>query len=160
MLHRWHFLYLKQSIPMTCYFEPRGLKLKPLVHQWSVVPLYLLIKVIFFMTLSYIEVLLGLFSMPPWFILKYPTMLTTLACTILLCHWELVERILCHLKGAGNHGLLFQCPQDLSLYGYVDGDWASDLDDCKFTSNFCVFFGGNLTSWGSKKQSIISRSST
>ena len=30
----------------------------------------------------------------------------------------------------------------------------------KSTSSFCVYLGGNLISWGSKKQSIISRSST
>lgn len=34
-----------------------------------------------------------------------------------------------------------------------------DPDDRKSTSSICVFFAGTLISWGSKKQSIISRSS-
>ncbi|KAA0046194.1 putative mitochondrial protein [Cucumis melo var. makuwa] len=77
-----------------------------------------------------------------------------------LIHWQLVKRILRYLKGSLSHGLWLQCSTNLSIVGFVDADWASDPDDMKSTSGYCVYFGNTLVSWGSKKQSIISQSST
>lgn len=77
-----------------------------------------------------------------------------------LAHWQAVKRILHYLKGSFSSDLLLKPPTDLRLYGYADTDWASDPNDRKSTSGFCIFFGENLVAWGSKKQSIISRSST
>ncbi|KAA0059238.1 putative mitochondrial protein [Cucumis melo var. makuwa] len=75
-------------------------------------------------------------------------------------HWQLVKRILRYLKGVLYHALWLSKSDNMSLDGFVDADWASDSDDRKSTSGFCVYFGNNLVSWGSKKQSIIDRSST
>ncbi|XP_060674642.1 uncharacterized protein LOC132804377 [Ziziphus jujuba] len=47
-----------------------------------------------------------------------------------------------------------------TLYGFTDADWASDVDDCHSTSNYCIFLGKNLVSWSSKKQNVVARSST
>ncbi|KAA0066309.1 putative mitochondrial protein [Cucumis melo var. makuwa] len=76
-----------------------------------------------------------------------------------LTHWQLVKHILRYLKGALSHGLRLKHSNNLSLVGFVDVDWASDLVDRKSSSGFCVYFDNNLVSWGSKKQSIIFRSS-
>lgn len=61
-----------------------------------------------------------------------------------IIHWQAVKRILRYLKGTLNHGLVFSKPKELLLTGYANADWASDPDDRKSTSGFCVYFGGNL----------------
>src|SRR6266540_5801944 len=73
-------------------------------------------------------------------------------------HLEAVYRILRYLKGTPGRGLLFKSNMHLVVDGYCDADWASCLDDRRSTSGFCVFVGGNLVSWRSKKQAVISRS--
>jgi hypothetical protein len=43
---------------------------------------------------------------------------------------------------------------------YTDADRAGCPDTCRFTSGYVVFLDDNLISWSSKRQNIISRSST
>jgi hypothetical protein len=42
--------------------------------------------------------------------------------------------------------------------GYSDSHWAGCQDDRRSTSGYCLFVGGNLMSWISKKQTVVSRS--
>lgn len=57
-----------------------------------------------------------------------------------------MKQILQYLHGTLHHSLMFHKPTDLFVHGFVDFDWAFDLDYRKFTSNYCVYFGGNLIS--------------
>ncbi|XP_019054242.1 PREDICTED: uncharacterized protein LOC109115063 [Nelumbo nucifera] len=75
-------------------------------------------------------------------------------------HWKLIKRILRYLAGTVSHGLHLKATQNLCLYAFSDADWASDIDDRRSTTGFCVYLGENLVSWSSKKQHTISRSST
>ena len=73
-------------------------------------------------------------------------------------HLDIVYRILRYLKGSPGKGLWFKSNGHLGVDGYSDADWASCLDDRRSTSGYCVFVGGNLVSWRSKKQPVVSKS--
>jgi len=66
-------------------------------------------------------------------------------------HLDAVYRILRYLKSSPGKGLMFKSFGHLNVEGYCDADWASYLDDRRSTSGYCVFVGGNLISWRSKK---------
>jgi hypothetical protein len=57
-------------------------------------------------------------------------------------------------------GLCFTRSGSSLLSAYSDADWAGNVNDRRSTSGFVIFFGGNLISWSSRKQSTVSRSST
>ena len=75
-------------------------------------------------------------------------------------HWQAVKRILRYLSGTLDYGLHLTKSTHLNLTAFCDADWGSDPDDRKSTSGFCVYLGANVVSWASKKQHIVSRSST
>jgi hypothetical protein len=74
-------------------------------------------------------------------------------------HMNLVKQILHYIKGTMQHGLHISCAATQDLVIYSDADWVSYLDTRRSTSGFCAYLGGNLVSWSSKHQHIISRSS-
>ena len=75
-------------------------------------------------------------------------------------HWKSVKRILRYLSGTLDYGLHLRRSSQLKLVGFAAADCATDPDDRRSTSGYCVFLGENLVSWYSKKQRTISRSST
>ncbi|KAJ0965657.1 hypothetical protein J5N97_026795 [Dioscorea zingiberensis] len=75
-------------------------------------------------------------------------------------HWAVDLRILRYLRGTQFHSLLFPSSSSLELRAYSDADWVGDPTDHKSTTGFCIFLGDSLISWKSKKQPIVSRSST
>ncbi|KAJ9550333.1 hypothetical protein OSB04_014378 [Centaurea solstitialis] len=75
-------------------------------------------------------------------------------------HWGAVLRILRYLRGTQFQSLLFPSTSSLKLSAYSDASWDSDPSDRKSTTGFCIFLGDSLISWKSKKQDVVSRSST
>ena len=73
-------------------------------------------------------------------------------------HMNAANRILRYLKGCPGKGILFSANGHLKIEGYTDADWAGCLDDRRSTSGYCMFVGGNLVSWRSKKQTVVARS--
>jgi hypothetical protein len=58
-----------------------------------------------------------------------------------------------------SHHLFFPRSSSLHLQAYCDATWASDPSDHRSLSVYCVFLGGSLIAWKTKKQVAISRSS-
>ncbi|KAK9064797.1 hypothetical protein SSX86_016179 [Deinandra increscens subsp. villosa] len=76
-----------------------------------------------------------------------------------LDHWNALKRIIRYLQGTSHYGLTLSKSSSLSLVAYTDADWAGCPNTRRSTSGYCVYFGNNLVSWSSKRQSTISRSS-
>lgn len=73
-------------------------------------------------------------------------------------HFKAVKRILRYLQGTIDYGIQFTKKTSLDVVGYFDANWGTDIDDRQSTTGFCIFLGGNPVAWGSKKQSVVSRS--
>ena len=57
-------------------------------------------------------------------------------------------------------GIMFKKTGKLNLSIYTDSDFGGSLVDHRSTTGYCTMFGGNLITWRSSKQSIISKSCT
>jgi hypothetical protein len=65
-----------------------------------------------------------------------------------------------YVVGTLNFGLWYTQSEDNHLSSYTDNDFVGSLDDWKRTSRYAFHLGMNLISWASKKQPIVSISST
>jgi hypothetical protein len=74
-------------------------------------------------------------------------------------HYSHLLRVLHYLRGTISRCLFFPRSTTLHLQGYSDATWASDSSDRRSLSAFCVFLGGSLIAWKTKKQTAVSRSS-
>lgn len=74
-------------------------------------------------------------------------------------HLNALKRVLRYLKGTITDGLQLYKSSATTITAYTDADWAGCPDTRRSTSGYCVFLGGNLISWSSKRQDTVSRSS-
>ncbi|XP_028059561.1 uncharacterized protein LOC114263251 [Camellia sinensis] len=74
-------------------------------------------------------------------------------------HLEAVMRILRYSKVSPAKGLYFSKHGHLSVEAFTDADWVGSVTDKRSTSEYYTFVGGNLFTWRSKKQNVVTRSS-
>ncbi|WVZ52468.1 hypothetical protein U9M48_003522, partial [Paspalum notatum var. saurae] len=75
-------------------------------------------------------------------------------------HYSHLLRVLRYLRGTMSRRLFFPRSSSLQLQAYCDATWASDSFNRRSLSAYCVFLGGSLIAWKTKKQTAVSRSST
>jgi hypothetical protein len=70
-----------------------------------------------------------------------------------------MKRLLRYVLGIVDFGLVLHRSPSAELVVYTDADWARCPDTRRSTSGYVVFLGGNLISWSSKRQPVVSCSS-
>jgi len=75
-------------------------------------------------------------------------------------HLSAAKRILRYVQGTREYGIQYKRGGNASLVGYVDSDYAGDEDDRKSTSGYTFMWSGGAVSWASKKQPIVTLSTT
>ena len=75
-------------------------------------------------------------------------------------HFLIAKRILRYLKGTLEFGIFYKRSQEMKLIGYTDSDYARDVNDRKSISGYVFLLNGAAICWSSRKQAIVTLSST
>src|ERR1044072_1830633 len=76
-------------------------------------------------------------------------------------HWEAVKWIMRYLMGTSDRGIMFSREQSVPLVvGFVDSNYAGDLDDRMSTLGYVFTLVGGPIYWKSSVQSIVVMSTT
>ncbi|XP_038887251.1 secreted RxLR effector protein 161-like [Benincasa hispida] len=75
-------------------------------------------------------------------------------------HFEVVRKILTHLKGTNECGFLYKKGDDCKLEGFYDGDYAEDHDTRRSTTSYVFKLGSGAVSWCGKRQPKVTLSTT
>jgi hypothetical protein len=74
-------------------------------------------------------------------------------------HWSAIKRIIRYIAGTTQHGCKYTKGEHLELLDYSDSDHGGDLEKRESTSGVVFFLGGNIVTWTSQKQRVVSLSS-
>ena len=70
-------------------------------------------------------------------------------------HWTAVKWVFKYLHGTSDYGLCYQgrrgLDRVLDIYGFVDADWARDLDQRRYTSGYVFNLFRGIVNWMSKR---------
>jgi hypothetical protein len=75
-------------------------------------------------------------------------------------HLAAAKRVIRYLQGSLHYGILYANNSECVLHGWSDSDYAGDLDDRKSTTGYVFMYGNGAVSWSSKKQAIVTLSTT
>ncbi|XP_019240162.1 PREDICTED: uncharacterized protein LOC109220154 [Nicotiana attenuata] len=74
-------------------------------------------------------------------------------------HMEAALRIVRYIKNQPGQGILLSSIYNNTVSAYCDADWAACPNSRKSISGYLIKLGYSLTTWKSKKQTTVSRSS-
>jgi ATP-binding cassette subfamily B (MDR/TAP) protein 1 len=74
-------------------------------------------------------------------------------------HWRVVQWIFRYLRGTSNTCLQFEKSRD-GLVGYVDSDYAGDLNNRRSLTGYVFTIGGCGVSWKASLQATVALSTT
>ncbi|CAL1353733.1 unnamed protein product [Linum trigynum] len=76
-------------------------------------------------------------------------------------HMLAAKRVIRYLKGTLSMGVWYKRRnEETKLLGYTNSNYAGDVDDWKSTSGYTFFLVGGVVSWASKKQLVVTFSTT
>jgi hypothetical protein len=75
-------------------------------------------------------------------------------------HFGHLLRVLRYLRGTSSQCLFYACDSLLRFHAYSDSTWASDPTNRRSITGYCILLGSSPLAWKSKKQAVVSRSST
>ncbi|XP_071704587.1 uncharacterized mitochondrial protein AtMg00810-like [Rutidosis leptorrhynchoides] len=75
-------------------------------------------------------------------------------------YMKALPKVLRYIKLCHVQGLFLPSSNNLTLTAFCGSDWANYKTFRRSVSGFCIFLGQSLISWQSKKQFLVSRSST
>lgn len=76
-------------------------------------------------------------------------------------HWNQAKRVLRYIQGTRNMELVYRCSRNnVPVTGFVDADYANDVEDRKCVSGYLMKVFGSTVAWSSKKQQAVAMSST
>lgn len=75
-------------------------------------------------------------------------------------HFGTAKRIMRYVKGTLEFGIWYQREGKSELLGYTDSDYAGDVDDSRSTSGYVFLMSGGAVAWSSRKQPIVTLSTT
>ena len=73
-----------------------------------------------------------------------------------MVHWEGALRVLTYIKRTPRKGLIYRRHDHLRIEAYSDVEYAGDKGDRKSTTGYCRYVRGNLVTWRSRKQNVVS----
>jgi hypothetical protein len=73
-------------------------------------------------------------------------------------HWKALKYTLAYLKGTLDYGITYHKNANVHPFGYVDADYAGDINTSRSTEGHIFFVAGGAVSWASKRQDRVSLS--
>jgi len=61
-------------------------------------------------------------------------------------HLQAARHILRYVKGMKNDGIFYSCANKMELVGYIDNDWAGDIEKRKSTLGYVFHFSSSVFS--------------